>query len=387
METATSTRAIILKVLKDKLIPIKTCLRKKKCKEIIRTARLVIRSNVTKTRYAISYNRSTKAPEEIWKSLPNTVIKFNDQNFPEYVANGVPEVYDIVTHKLSKILQKQYQIEEIVMGTICWLYYDDNKWMLGTRRTLDTTNILIRSETKSFKKCFMEYLGDRVEIFMNKLNKNYTYGFVLYHIDLHLYNLDKQKCVLKHVSTYDRKGNSIDIEIGLSHPKILISKDLEGSERRTALRDLCISSASSIKSNMNMGFIVRVRKNTFSYDVIVKSPLYNLIEGYTNDLTSVKNVVTNIYFKQKTVQDKFKRIFINLVPNFKEVQNRFSIFSATLLYKMRMNSKEEDSGLLYILSEIRNNNLYAWSLVDMEKSLKKLINSNIDIEYIVKGYL
>lgn len=393
------TTPTILKFLTDKLTSIEPNFRKSKCEQFIREARLRVRMNRMRTRYAISYDRSMRSPGEIWKPLGNTIIGFDDNNLPMLVARGVPEVYQVSSERLNEVLFKKSKVEEVVMGTVCWLYYDgergNERWLVGTKRMVDASTAMIRSETKTLRECFSDcllssshHVTENEGKFFNSLSEDCTYGFVLYHHDLHLYSLSNEMCGLRHISTFNKCGELVEVDIGVMKPKVLIPEALV--ERREAVKQLCItssSSTSSFGSDMKpemMGFIIRVTDSVFPFNVVVKSPLYRFIEGYINDVSSVRSIVTDAYFKPLSIQRTFVHIFNGLESHFKTVENNFRMFSNILYHKLFLRDSEEDRDILMLLGRIRKNKIYIRDVVTMMKTLRLMGEGDEKILNILK---
>ena len=92
---------------------------------------------------AISRWKADTLPNVQWRPLANTVIGFDGKNLPEIVAVGSPEIYQLSTadvgNAIAQVIKGTYNVEEMIFGTVCWLYYHSGRWRCGTKRSVDNS--------------------------------------------------------------------------------------------------------------------------------------------------------------------------------------------------------------------------------------------------------
>ena len=76
----------------------------------------------------------------------------------------------------STITSNKFYLQNLLDGTMINLFFNNDKWDISTRSNIGCNN---RNKNKSFKLLFNECKGNTIDY--NKLNKNYTYSFVLIH--------------------------------------------------------------------------------------------------------------------------------------------------------------------------------------------------------------
>ena len=138
----------------------------------------LLKTKKTKKYTIINYNKETVISEDLgnYRSIiinnnnkivsfsPPKSIKYND--FKE--MNNISDVY----------------FEEIVEGTMLHMFYDCEKWNISTKFNIDAKSSYFYYG--NYKRTFSKMFYETVETFedkewMNKLNKDYCYSFVLQH--------------------------------------------------------------------------------------------------------------------------------------------------------------------------------------------------------------
>lgn len=182
--------------------------------------------------YSIHVPKGSCPPLPNWKGLANTIMSLDAQSLPVVLAYGTQELYNPL--ELNEVLDNaaigHYRVEPILFGTVCWLYFLDDKWHLATKRMADVGNTSMRKDGPSFADAFEEAAHQALKLgtdahesafdaLTKKLTTRYTYGFVLYHRDVHLFAYGGFKTKLWHVSTYHNDtGARIHGSIGVSMP-------------------------------------------------------------------------------------------------------------------------------------------------------------------------
>ena len=112
--------------------------------------------------YAVSSFRTATQPTKDWRYLSNTVFTLDEDKLPMVVAFGTPDLYYPSTEEMDKIIEEMnrglYRIEEILFGTVCWWYYYNGEWRLGTKKRADARDLLLRRYGPSLSEAFKDAL-------------------------------------------------------------------------------------------------------------------------------------------------------------------------------------------------------------------------------------
>lgn len=136
------------------------------------------------------------------------------------------ETNNIICYSLDKFDNKdnldltnicEWKIEEAIDGTQIRLYYYNSKWISTTARRIDS-----KKSKWNYVKTFYELFKDVEHLIdYSKLNKDYTYTFILKHIENRIIsNISKNELI--HIHTRDNKSlEEKDIDIGITKPSKL----------------------------------------------------------------------------------------------------------------------------------------------------------------------
>ena len=121
-----------------------------------------------------NYNDELKSETEddYWRMYCRGVIIDTDKN--KIVC--LPPVKSI-TCDIDEIQFNNPEVQYLIDGTMINLFYTNNKWTIATRSEIGGYNKW--NSTKSFREMFDECLNFDLKL----LNKNYSYSFVLRHVD------------------------------------------------------------------------------------------------------------------------------------------------------------------------------------------------------------
>ena len=108
-----------------------------------------------------------------------------------------------------------WKFEDAIDGTQIRLYYYDSKWVSTTARCIDA-----KKSRWNYVKSFYELFSDVEDVINYELlNKDYTYTFILKHIENRIIsNITKNELV--HIHTRNNKSlEELDVDINISKPK------------------------------------------------------------------------------------------------------------------------------------------------------------------------
>ena len=119
-------------------------------------------------------------------------------------------------HKYFDSIWKECIIEEAIEGTQIRLYYYNNEWQVTTART-----ILAENSKWDYIKSFQQLFNDvSTHIDYNLLNKDYTYTFILKHIENRIIsNIKKNELI--HIHTRNNKTcDELNVDINIKKPTV-----------------------------------------------------------------------------------------------------------------------------------------------------------------------
>jgi len=285
--------------------------------------------------YAISCRRTPTTPSVEWTQLSNVVMRLDEDNLPTVVACGPPEIVPMSSEEFPDILtgiaDGMYRVEQMLYGRVCWLYYH-NKWTLGTRRSADARNIVLRIDGPTMWEGFMETLKGSISTpiseFLESLDTELCYGFVFHHRDIHIYTDDNPSNSIWHVSTMDKSGNSSMSKLGLSRPPLILRRSGSSEiEIKGKIAHLCNRSSEALINagkgkDRFLGFILRPTTVGCKHlGVVVKSPLYAYIESLIGEIIPLRKVLIKVYLNGEVTL--FLSVFPYLSEDIAEVGSAF----------------------------------------------------------------
>ncbi len=110
-------------------------------------------------------------------------------------------------------------IEENIEGTLINLYFYNNIWRISTKFSINADENKFKSN-KTFRQLFDSVVDINT---LKNLDKNFTYSFVLVHKDLRLVTPVSENKIYHIETTNNITGEKIRTNIGLPHPKIILS--------------------------------------------------------------------------------------------------------------------------------------------------------------------
>lgn len=119
----------------------------------------------------------------------NNFIKENDN----IMCFETPLLIDVSNENIMDLLTKynNKEIEYLEDGTMMRLYYNtiNKEWVLATNNIIDASQAFWTS-SKSFAELFWEIVGNDKEEFINVLDTEFTYYFILLHTEnIHIINI------------------------------------------------------------------------------------------------------------------------------------------------------------------------------------------------------
>lgn len=335
--------------------------------------------------FTVCHQRGCPMPPVQFRPFATTVFATTSVGTAILLGRGPPEIYPPTPAQLTDALEKvatgEYRMEPIMFGTVCYLYYISEGWMLATKRRAKTINMSLRVGAPAFLKAFyaaLEQYEDDGWKGVQSLNKDYTYGFVFHDRRMHVFQASSSRSsALWHVSTFDRtKGIMVpSIDIGIPHPPDLLStlptsvnnsvnnsaNNSAVEERRKTVAALCQQSTTSIENYaVEKPFLGFVLRNTRDYsgrtpDFIIKSPLYAFIERQLGTLAPLRTVIAKAICMSYEERLVFSRTFPQLGRNLsKAEQARETIIKCVQLHHSTVIGKGSGSTSTKDIVELYN---------------------------------
>ena len=203
--------------------------------------------------------------DDITKYFNNTII---DSNY-NIIMYGGPKVYDsnrdnINLENILKFINEDAIIYEAYEGTTINIFNYNNKWFYSTRRKFDMYESIYGSKI-SHGLMFDDIIENKND-FESKLNKDYTYQFILVHNNnRHISKIDTNKLIL--ISIRDRLNNHKIINETLEFKSVVLPKNCNIEELKNN-NDL----TQGIIINFN-DYIFRIYNDNYS-KILIRKPYY-----------------------------------------------------------------------------------------------------------------
>ena len=176
----------------------------------------------------------------------------------------------------------EYKIQELYDGTMINLFYHNNEWLLSTRSDIGLNN---KWSNKSFKQLFKECST----INYDKLDKEYTYSFVMQHKENRNVSIVNENCIIL-VEVHNKLLQLVDIDtIEPSGFLKVVNHKINNLNEY-----INISNINNFNTFSWKGFTIKKDGKRYNYlneifeqvkklKVNSNNPLYNYIELYKND--------------------------------------------------------------------------------------------------------
>lgn len=203
--------------------------------------------------------------DDITKYFNNTII---DSNY-NIIMYGGPKVYDsnrdnINLENILKFINEDAIIYEAYEGTTINIFNYNNKWFYSTRRKFDMYESIYGSKI-SHGLMFDDIIENKND-FESKLNKDYTYQFILVHNNnRHISKIDTNKLIL--ISIRDRLNNHKIINETFEFKSVVLPKNCNIEELKNN-NDL----TQGIIINFN-DYIFRIYNDNYS-KILIRKPYY-----------------------------------------------------------------------------------------------------------------
>ena len=302
------------------------------------------------------------------------LLKMNSKDFIRKTRGIIidKDTYKIISYPLEgKISLEEFKkknnwndtvIEESIDGTLINMYYYNDKWNYSTNSTLNAKCYWTSKET--FKELFLDTLK-LYNFNINRLNKNYTYSFILCHPktrNVSIYKTPKIYHILsRNLDTY----KEVALNLNIPKPKILKLDNLN-SIQCNSYEDLFKYCS---KLDFNKEGIMLYSKNR-QYRTKIKGKNHIKVRNIRGNHS---NIIYTILECIRFNSNNKTHTFLKYYPEFKEVFNN-------TIEKLNVLEKE----LLHEYTEIKKlkNKEFQYSY-KYKKTIKELHSQYI---YLIKSY-
>ena len=162
---------------------------------------LLIKNNISRIDESRG-NRSIFFVNDKYLETPNEIQrKFNgliiNRKTKKVVACGPPP-----TCYINEVPADFESFSNIEDGTSVLLYYYENSWRLSTHRAYDINNMKPPGFNFTYGKIFFDLMPDEL---LNKLNREWSYNFIINHKELHPFQKSETESKLIFVSPYSQE--------------------------------------------------------------------------------------------------------------------------------------------------------------------------------------
>lgn len=250
--------------------------------------------------YLIKYTPETDISDMEINHLRGLIYDINSHQIYS-MTYPVPLDYTVMSENVQKsITSSQYTIEELYDGSLIRLSYVDDQhgWMCSTNGKDDAREAFWMNNM-SFYEQFMSSGGS--EIFVDTLNKNYVYLFVVCHPQ-NIIVVNYQKPTIYHVATIDKTtGSEVDIDIGISKPKVYQYTIEQALNLATDMNNAPVTSA---------GYMVLVKRaNGLVSRYRIECAGYRIARQLRGNCNDIEQVLLDLYCKSEVDVDLFMRYY------------------------------------------------------------------------------
>jgi len=264
------------------------------------------KNNLLIVNYSKKLKKSFQYKDYINKSR-SIIIDFQTKKI---ISNSLEGSVDL-SYFLSNVEWNNIVIEECLDGILLNLYYHDNHWKLSTKFCINADESFFKSE-----KTFRQYFDELVDIKKLRLNKKYTYVFLLRHISARNITPIKKNEVI-HLETINNITlEKIKEDIGLKHTNIIKYKNI--------INKLEIDSFSELKEKTSTlpwykpGYMLYSKDRRFRHRLV--NPNFEYVNDLVKDQNDKKYIVLKYLFDTKKLRD-----LLNFFPEYKKICNKVNL--------------------------------------------------------------
>jgi hypothetical protein len=264
------------------------------------------KNNLLIVNYSKKLKKSCQYNNYINKSR-SIIIDFQTKKI---ICNSLDGSVDL-NYFLSNVEWNNIVIEDCLDGMLLNLYYHNNHWKLSTKFCINADESFFKSN-----KTFRQYFDELVDLKKLKLNKKYTYVFLLRHISARNITPIKKNEVI-HLETINNITlEKIKEDIGLKHTNIIKYKNI--------INILGINSFLELKEKTGNlpwykpGYMLYSKDRNFRYKLV--NPNFEYVNDLVKDQNDKKYIVLKYLFDIKKLRDLLK-----FFPEYKKICNKVNL--------------------------------------------------------------
>lgn len=323
------------------------------------------------TRLLLSAMRHMSYPTELNSHCNGVIIQYPSM---KVLASPEKTIYYNYDQKELESNFDQYDIYKVIDGTICTLYYFDDKWCIATGKGMDVSNYNARTLKKTYGEILDECLVNYPDFSYDKLDKEKSYTIGFNHPDLH-YLSNKKVWVVKICNIDDLTCCDCD-NIGLDIQEKCID-NMEVINLNNMLSILrYVDKQAKINVDINdvhYGYIFRSKNN--GKDYVVESNLLREIRMNYYNLPKVHGKVdpfitnASIYSALRIYLNDYK-VLRELFSCFKEDYDKFRddiyMIADDIMQKSELDVSKRLIKMEPVLRKIKNKKNLVKTLHDMK---------------------
>ena len=230
----------------------------------------------------------------------------------------------LINNDGSNLPQNNFIVQELYDGTMINLFYHNDQWIMSTRSSIGCNNKW--NNKKSFKKLFNEcssyFTGNPMDF--DKLNKNYTYSFVMQHEECkNISHVNEKMLIL--VEVYDRFNYK-----PINNNELLPDENnYNGYTVANNFGITDINTLSEYTSNMKnnpyyswKGYTVKFGNDRLNYI----NPLYDYVKNMKINSPNPLFVYSTLILKNDQIINEYIKYFPEYIKDFTDYQNRYKLF-------------------------------------------------------------
>ena len=117
-------------------------------------------------------------------------------------------------------------VEQCMDGTLLNIYWNVDKWSMSTKFDMDAKSCF--KSSRSFRELFEDIID--FDVLTERLDKNYTYSFLLVHKDNRQVTPIDNNEVFHIETTHNRTGETLFCDVGIPHMRIIYSQSIHPDE-------------------------------------------------------------------------------------------------------------------------------------------------------------
>jgi len=251
----------------------------------------------------VIFKYSAQYCDEIERSCRGLIIDKSTKKIICYSNDGAIDFESFI----EKVPLENCVIEENLEGTLINLYHYKGRWNVSTKFCINAENSKFRG-----KKSFRQYFDKLCTVDYNKLDKNFTYSFLLQIPENRLVTKIEKKQLYHIESQNNITGEKVYCDIGIPKPVVL---------KLNSVNTLNISSFRSINKTLSKldwskrGFMLYSLDRNFRCSLI--NPAYKEVYNLIKNQSDLRYLLLESYYYKNNLND-----ILYYFPEYKKIKDK-----------------------------------------------------------------